>query len=209
MIRLSADARRHVSGGVLRRSRSTWMGLAVIAMFLFVACGGGDAEMFTASGEPMESKAGSKSAARSDEAAPDFELVLFNTQNHQAGEVLRLSQLQGRPVVVNFWFPSCPPCVAEMPDLNAAFQKHTKDGVEFVGVQLVGLDTARDGQEFVDTVGVTYALGPDETGEIFRAYKVTGFPTTVFLDENQNVVRKWTGFLNAEKIEEFVQELLN
>ena len=65
-------------------------------------------------------------------------------------------------------------------------------------------------QEFVDEVGVTYALGPDETNDIVvKHFKVTGFPTTVFLDKEHKVVRKWTGILDADKIEEFVQELLD
>ena len=163
--------------------------------------------MFDASGNPIEK--GADEGSRSEDAAPDFEIALFENENHSKGEVFRLSEVQGRPVVVNFWFPSCPPCVAEMPDIDAAFKAHKSDGVEFVGVQLVGLDTAADGQAFVDEIGVTYALGADETGDIIRDYKVTGFPATVFIDKDQNIVRKWTGFLNAEKIEELIQEILN
>ena len=135
---------------------------------------------------------------------------MFETPNHAAGEVIKLSQFLGQPVVINFWFPSCPPCVAEMPDLEASFQAHREDGVEFIGVQLLGIDTAEDGQRFVDELGVTYALGPDENSEIvIKQYKVPGFPTTLFLDKDQNIVRKWTGPLNREKLEEFVEELLN
>jgi len=139
--------------------------------------------------------------------APEVELVLFGNANHEAGEILKLSDLKGKPIVVNFWFPSCPPCVAEMPDLQESFERHNGD-VEFVGVQLIGLDSAVDGQAFVDQLGVTYALGPDE-GIIIRDYKVRGFPTTVFVDSEQNVIREWTGILNEEKLEELVGEILN
>ncbi len=167
------------------------MALGILIVFLAAACGGA-------------------SATRAQDAAPDFELVLFENENHARDESFRLSQWEGKPVVVNFWFPSCPPCVAEMPDLEAAFQRHKADGVEFVGVQLLGLDTAEEGQEFVDEVGVTYALGADETGDIvIKHFKVTGFPTTVFLDREHRVVRKWSGILDADKIEELVQELLD
>ena len=95
-----------------------------------------------------------------------------------------------------------------MPDLEKVFQNHRKDGVEFVGVQLLGLDTAQDGQEFIDEVGVNFAIGADEGDSIFRAYDVRSFPTTVFLDRDLRFVRKWAGPLNEEKLEEFVQELL-
>ena len=168
------------------------IGIAAFVAMLVVGCGSAQEP-----GEPAE-------------AAPDFELTLFETPNHAAGDVLKLSRLDGQPVVLNFWFPSCPPCVAEMPDLEASFQEHKADGVAFIGVQLVGIDTAQDGQDFVSELGVTYALGPDEDGEItFQKYEVPGFPTTLFLNENHEIARKWSGPLNREKLDELVQELLN
>lgn len=205
---LSRDASGAIFRRSLWRSRAWWVGIVVVTAFLFVACGSGgsntDADA-TDDGSATEPKA----SVRSADAAPDFELVLFETENHAKGESLRLSQLLGSPVVVNFWFPSCPPCVAEMPEFERSFQKHRTDEVKFIGVQLLGLDTAEEGQSFIDDLGVTYAIGPDEFGDIIRAYKITGFPSTLFLDSEQNIVRKWTGILDAAKLEELVQELLN
>lgn len=140
--------------------------------------------------------------------APDFTLTLYGTETRQAGETLRLSDLKGKPVVLNFWFPSCPPCVAEMPELERTFQNHRSYGVEFIGIQLVGIDTAEDGQNFVNEMGVTYALGPDKD-DIIMKYKVNGFPMTVFIDKEQNIVRKWQGVLNEEKMEEILGEILH
>ena len=157
---------------------------------------------------------GEESAAPEDseplDPAPDFELPLFGNANHTAGDTLTLSELEGRPVVLNFWFPSCPPCVAEMPDLEASFQEHKDTGLAFIGVQLVGVDSEQSGQEFVDRLGVTYALGPDDReGKIsFEKYGVPGFPTTFFLDSDHDIVRKWSGPLNREKLEELVAEIL-
>lgn len=140
--------------------------------------------------------------------APDFALTLYGTETRQAGETLRLSDLKGKPVVLNFWFPSCPPCVAEMPEFERVFQNHRSYDVEFVGIQLLGIDTAEDGQNFVNEVGVTYALGPDED-DIITKYKVNGFPMTVFIDKEQNIVRRWQGVLNEEKMEEILTEILH
>ncbi len=145
------------------------------------------------------------------EKAPDFELILFGNEDHEAGETIRLSQFAGKPVVLNFWFPSCPPCVAEMPDFETAYQKFKDDGVEFIGVQLVGLDSVDDGQEFVNKLGVNYSLGPDKIGDkmgdIVMEYKISGFPTTVLIDRDGNVHRRWSGALDLEKLEELVQEI--
>ena len=146
------------------------------------------------------------------ERAPEFELTLFGNDDHAAGEVIRLSDFAGYPVVLNFWFPSCPPCVAEMPDFETAHQKFKGDGARFIGVQLVGLDTIADGQEFVRKLDVNYMLGPDASAErmggIVQDYGVSGFPTTVFIDGEGNIRRRWAGALNLEKLEEIVESEL-
>ena len=187
------------------KARPVWLAAGVLGVFLFAACGGGTAtEAPAATGSEPDGQAGTEPA----DAAPDFELVLFGNDNHTKGEVLKLSDLRGRPVVVNFWFPSCPPCRVEMPDFEESFQKHGAD-VEYIGVQQLGLNSAEEGQDFIlNEVPVNYAVGPD-AGSIIRDYKVIGFPTTVFMDKDHRVVRAWTGALNAEKLEELVQELID
>lgn len=214
----------------LTRRVPTLFTLGLLTLFVIGACGSGDSEDESppsatdtvppatrtqspaADGTSVPPTTGASAAPveRAPDAAPDFELVLFETPNHEKGEVLRLSDLAGHPVVLNFWFPSCPPCAAEMPDFEASFQKHKTDGVEFIGVQLLGLDTAEDGQKFTTDIGVTYALGPDTTSEITtKLYKVSGFPATFFLDREHRIVREWTGILDAGKIEELIQDLLD
>ncbi len=188
------------------RSRKGWLGFLIFGAAVAVACSGGEAATGAPSPGSNETSPGTERPA---DAAPDFEIVLFETANHKAGETLRLSDLQGRPVVVNFWYPSCPPCRAEMPDLEEAFQAHRGQGVEFVGVEELILDTVQDGQDFVDEIGVTYALGADVEGDLIQAYGIIGFPTTVFIDRDQKIVRKWTGILNAEKLGELIGDLLD
>ena len=170
----------------------------LVTLVALVACGGSGASKETASN-------GSEQPA---ETVPDFELALFGNANHADGEQVSLSDFRGRPVVLNFWFPSCPPCRAEMPDFEAAFLRHKDSGLQFIGVQQVGLDSAQDGQEFIDELGISYAIGPDTDSAIFLTYEITSFPTTYFLDREHNVVRKWQGPLNEEKLEEFIAVLL-
>ena len=193
----------------------TWIAILTATTFLVVACAGagGSTSRETTQdgaggGSTTSNGTASTGPAKSGSAdkAPDFELVFFGNENHHKGELLRLSQLEGHPVVINFWFPSCPPCRAEMPDLENTFKSHRAEGVEYIGVQLLGLDSAEGGQRFIDELGISYAVGPDENGDIIRAYKVTSFPTTVFLSADHKIVRKWAGILNAEKLEELVQE---
>ena len=163
----------------------------VIAALLAAAC--------TTSGVPT---------GRGDESAPDFELEVFGNENYEKGEVVQLSQYEGQPVVINFWYPSCPPCRLEMPDLEATWQKHKDDGLQFIGIQSLSLDTVEEGQEFVDEFGITYAIGPDAEGKILIDYNAVHWPTTVFLDKNHEVVRSWAGVLTEEKLDEIVAPLL-
>ena len=188
---------RYIAGGLPggALARAILLG---IALTLAMACGSQDA--------PSEQADGSQAPS---DPAPDVSLALYGTDTRADGETLRISDLEGKPIVMNFWFPSCPPCVAEMPDLERVYQKHKADGVEFIGVQLVGLDTVEDGKQFVSDMGITYPVGADEDGGIVQAYGITGFPTTVFIDRNQGIARKWSGVLNEEKLEELVAEILN
>lgn len=188
------------------RSPKGWLGFLVFAAAVAIACSGGEVASVAPS---LGSNETSSATERPADLAPDFELTLFGNANHKAGETLRLSDLRGRPVVLNFWYPSCPPCRAEMPDLEQAFQAYRGQGVEFVGVEELILDTVEDGQDFVDEIGVTYALGADVEGDLIAEYGIIGFPTTFFIDRDGKIVRKWTGFLTADKIDELIGDLLD
>ena len=100
-------------GDFLRKKKSTLLMMLGLTAFVFVACTSGTA----ATGQPVSNPDTEISSEKSSEdTAPDFELTLFGTGTREKGETLKMSDLRGQPVVLNFWFPSCPPCVAEMPD---------------------------------------------------------------------------------------------
>lgn len=114
---------------------------------------------------------------------------------------------EGKPVLVNFWFPSCPPCRAEMPDLQAAFEKYG-DQIAFIGIQQLGLDTPAEGAAFVEQLGLTYPSMPDTNSKVQFDYEVFSYPTTVFLDKNHDIVRTWTGIIGEEQLNEQLEALL-
>lgn len=118
-----------------------------------------------------------------------------------------LGMHEGKPVLVNFWFPSCPPCRAEMPDLQAAYEIYGDD-VVFVGIQQLGLDSAANGQAFVRELGLTYPNMPDVDSTIQFDYQVFSFPSTVFLDKNHDIARNWTGIIGEEQLAEQLDALL-
>ena len=118
-----------------------------------------------------------------------------------------LADLAGQPVVVNFWFPSCPPCRAEMPDLQEAYTEFKDRGVQFVGVQQLGIDSKEDAITFLEEVGVEYPNIPDENNAIQLEYKILAYPTTVFLDRNHDIAKKWNGLITKEDLREQIENI--
>jgi cytochrome c biogenesis protein CcmG, thiol:disulfide interchange protein DsbE len=104
---------------------------------------------------------------------PDFELESLN------GEILRLSQYHGHPVVVNFWGTWCPPCVQEMPLLEEVYSQKKPDLV-ILGVN--EQDSSADAQQFVVDFNIHFPILVDEDGRVADQYQVRGFPTTFFVD---------------------------
>lgn len=134
-------------------------------------------------------------------ATANFELETFEHGTFNLNDSL------GKPVVINFWFPSCPPCAAEMPDLQQAHAEYG-DQVQFVGIQQLGLDTADEGQEFLNEIGVTFPNIPDKTGEVWVGYNIVSFPTTLFLDKEHKIQRTWSGLITEDNLEDQIEQLL-
>lgn len=111
----------------------------------------------------------------------------------------------GQPMLVNFWFTSCPPCRREMPALQQAFETYGDD-VRFVGINVQ--DSASAIQAFVDELGVTYEMLRDPNGKLVVANGISAFPTTLFIDSSGRIVKQVAGELTAESIDRSIAQLL-
>ena len=180
-----------------RITKRTWllalMGLVAIAA---IACG-------TDSGNSSGSVAqvGSAGSTKTVGNAPPVTGTTF------AHGDFSLELNEGKPVLVNFWFPSCPPCTAELPDLQAAYEKYG-DQVVFIGIQQLGLDSPTSGAAFLEELGITYPSLPDTDSKVQFAYEVFSYPTTVFLTKNHDIGREWIGLIGAEDLAEQLEILI-
>ena len=102
------------------------------------------------------------------------------------GEPFDLADLRGRPVVVNFWGPSCVPCREEMPLLADKAEQHADDGFAIVGVLMN--DPVEPAIAFEDQYGSTWPTVEDPDGAIKTAYRVVARPTSYFVDA-EGIVR--------------------
>ena len=135
---------------------------------------------------------------------PDFSLV------DAEGSLQRLSTVRGRVVLVNFWATWCPPCLAEMPSLEALYQTYRDRGLK---VLAVSSDTqgAQIVLPFVTQNHLSFPVLLDPSGEVTRLYGVASLPTTYVLDREGRLVtvvvggRDWT----HGEIRELIVPLLN
>lgn len=208
----------------MRGSRILAFAAPLIASVLFVAASacGNEPEQPTDTPEPEPTI-----APASDEAAAEsmpmglpetFESATVNGLGDTKGfhgttfahGTFDTRELAGKPIVINFWFPSCPPCRAELEHFEEVYQEYGEPSgsdVQFVGVQQLGLDSIEDGATLFDELGVTFPGLPDNASAIQIAYNVFSYPTTVFLDRNHNEYRVWQGAIDKENLAEIVQEL--
>ena len=142
------------------------------------------------------------------EKAPDFELPFYR---NRAGEPeLRLSDLRGTPVVLNFWFADCLPCRPTMSAIETVYKSGRWAEVQFLGIQIPRgteqLDPDR-GQAFAEEIGVSYALVFDAEGEVSRNYGIAHSPTTIVLDLYHNIVGRWVGGLDENTLEKLIGQV--
>lgn len=132
--------------------------------------------------------------------APDFTITGFE------GETITLSELRGRPVIINFWASWCPPCREEAPYLEATWRKYKDLGVVFIGVDYA--DTESKALEYIEEFDITYFNGPDLGTRISQAYRMDGVPETYFVAKNGELRGVHVGPLYPPKLDEKIEELL-
>ena len=133
-------------------------------------------------------------------AARDFELQLIG------GGALKLSDLRGKVVMVDFWASWCLPCRVEAPALLKVYQEFQGQPVEFVGVAL--WDNVGDAEVYLQQEGLTYPNGFDGTGVIAIDYGVRGIPEKYFIGRDGVIAKKLSGPLTETVLRDTISELL-
>ena len=165
---------------------------AVLVLALFAVLAYGLANRSTATGRSGMTRIG--------KPAPEFTMRLLN------GGELRLSDLEGVPLVINFWASWCPPCRQESPGFERLWRRYRDTGIQFVGVDIQ--DDESDAEAYVREFGLTFPNGLDPDGKITIDYGVIGLPVTFFVGSNGIVEGRWVGAIPEDKLEEWVKALV-
>lgn len=133
---------------------------------------------------------------------PDFALTAFD------GEEIRLSDLRGKVVVLNFWASWCTPCEQEAADLEAAWRYYQPRGdVVFLGINYV--DTEPEAKSYLAKFNVTYPNGPDLGTRISQEFRIRGVPETYLVDKEGKLAYSQIGpFRSLQHIKSVIEPLL-
>jgi peroxiredoxin len=112
---------------------------------------------------------------------PGFEAPDFTIETTQ-GELLRLSGLRGRPVMINFWASWCQPCRLEMPAIQRVYTDYHNEDLAVLGVNVTNLDNSDEAMAFVQEMNLSFPILLDRDGQIAYLYQIRAFPTTYFVD---------------------------
>ncbi|MPM08227.1 Thiol-disulfide oxidoreductase ResA [bioreactor metagenome] len=135
-------------------------------------------------------------------AAQDF------TMQDASGKTVKLSDFKGTPVVLNFWTSWCSYCRSEMPYFESAYKQYG-DQVQFIMLNPVKSErSSNGGKTFIQESGYTFPVFYETEGKAITSYGLRGFPATIFIDANGNIVDKNLGAISQAKLNEMVQTLL-
>jgi len=137
------------------------------------------------------------------QAAPNFTLPLFDQFDQ---DEIKLADLRGQVVVVNFWASWCVECYKEAELLEEAWQAYRDQGVMFIGVD--HLDTDTEGLAYMAKYGITYPSGPDIGDKISQAYAITGVPETFFIDKDGNIAHVQIGPIGKAELYGLLDKLI-
>jgi thiol-disulfide isomerase/thioredoxin len=135
--------------------------------------------------------------------APDFELKVVDAN----GKTLKLSELKGKAVLVNFWATWCEPCKIEMPWFVDLQKQYGDQGFQIVGIAK-DTDAEKSVSSFAKKMGVNYPIlmGTETVEDLYGGME--GLPTSFYLDRSGKVVARELGLISLNQIVEHIKKSL-
>jgi cytochrome c biogenesis protein CcmG, thiol:disulfide interchange protein DsbE len=178
-----------------RSQRYTFIGVVLfivgIMLLLWMALQPGDGQSTAQSGPQVPEQG---------KPAPSF------TSPALSGGEVTLADHVGEVVIVNFWATWCPPCKAEMPGINAFYERHQDEGLVVLAVNAKESESLV--RPFIEASGFSFPVLLDPAGSVVNQYQIRSFPTTIVIDRDGVVRHIQVGMISEEELEAAVAPLL-
>jgi len=145
-------------------------------------------------------RSGNAATLMAGQPAPDFDLAALD------GGRVKLSDLKGKPVVINFWASWCNPCRREMPDFQAMYDKYREQGLEVYGIN-VG-ESKITVADFRSKVGTNFPILIDEGDQAQADYRILPLPATFFVDRSGTIRALYQYQMSRAQMEAEIVSLL-
>ncbi len=133
-------------------------------------------------------------------SAPDVQLTDLQ------GNPVALSDYRGKVILYNAWATWCPPCKAEMPVLQAYYEKYKDQG--FVVIAIEDGQPVAEVAAFVTQYGLTFPVWPDPEWRASKTWGIQALPTSYIIDREGNARLTWSGEATERMLEQFVTPLI-
>lgn len=163
---------------------------------------------------PAETPAPSETPEPEETTDPDTIPALDFTLTDQYGNTHSLADYEGKTIFLNFWATWCPPCKAELPEIQQLYENYSQEGEDaliVLGVawpEVGGEKTAGEIAAFLEDNGYTYPVLMDTEGSLFYGYGITAFPTTFMIDRDGNVFGYLTGQMTYDIMVDIVTQTM-
>ena len=182
-------ARRHQKKSTLGLIAMLAAALAIIAFMIWWPTPGTETE--PASKEELRPTPEEATIVKEGMVAPDFELTMFD------GSVVKLADLKGKVVLLNFWATWCPPCREELTHVEKDIIEKFK-GEEFVFLPVSRGETKETVAAFREKMGYNFPMGLDTDSLIYKQYAVTYIPRNFLIGKDGKVVKASVGYDDEE-----------
>jgi peroxiredoxin len=135
------------------------------------------------------------------DVAPNFTLTALD------GKQVSLNDYRGTPVMLNFWYTTCPGCLEEIPGMQRFYASQRAAGKDLVILGINSVDDAQTARQFVQQEGMTYAIVMDNGGQVATLYSLTATPTSYFIDRQGMIRSVYVGPIGVATLQQRVAEI--
>ena len=125
------------------------------------------------------------------------------------GNQINLTDLKGKPLIINFWATWCPPCKEEMPIFQSAYKKY-KDKVQFIMINATDskpFETSKHAKEYLDEQGIDLPVYFDQNFQAQTTYAVTSLPSTLIINSDGMIEYALRGPMTQDALEEVLSKI--